>query len=147
MKVLIDSCVAKSVGAALATAGHEVESVAEWPADPGDAVIMDEAHLAGRVIVTLDKDFGELAVVRGHTHSGIVRLVGLTTAQQTVVAVAAFARYGDELARGAIVTADAGRTRCACAFLSAEEERWRRALASEPATWDRSLLRAGAASG
>lgn len=34
MKVLIDSCVAKAVGAALATAGHEVESVADWPADP-----------------------------------------------------------------------------------------------------------------
>jgi predicted nuclease of predicted toxin-antitoxin system len=111
VKVLIDSCVAKAVGAALATAGHEVESVADWPADPGDAVILGEAHRVGRVIVTLDKDFGELAVVRGHTHSGIVRLVGLTTAQQPVVAVAVFGRYGGELARGAIVTADPGRTR------------------------------------
>ena len=31
----------------------------------------------GRVLVTLDKDFGELAILHGVAHAGIVRLVGL----------------------------------------------------------------------
>ena len=75
MKVLIDSCVAGSVAAALSAAGHEVESVAEWPLDPGDAAILVRAHDNAQVVLTLDKDFGELAVVRGQPHAGIVRLV------------------------------------------------------------------------
>ena len=36
-----------------------------------------EAYEESRVLVTIDKDFGELAIVRGQAHSGIVRLVAL----------------------------------------------------------------------
>jgi predicted nuclease of predicted toxin-antitoxin system len=60
VKVLVDGCVAGSVPAALAAAGHQVERVADWPADPGDAVILSRALGAGQVVLTLDKDFGEL---------------------------------------------------------------------------------------
>ena len=111
MNTLIDSCVAGSVGAALAAAGHEVECVVDWPADPGDSAILAHARAAGQVVITLDKDFGELAVVRGHAHAGIVRLVGFTTAQQPTASVAALSRYAAELLNGALVTAEPGRTR------------------------------------
>jgi hypothetical protein len=37
----------------------------EWAEDPGDDEILARAHREGRVLVTLDKDFGELAVVHG----------------------------------------------------------------------------------
>lgn len=111
MKVLIDSCVAGSVSAALAEVGHEVECVADWPADPGDAAVLSHARAAGQVVLTLDKDFGELAVVHRQSHAGIVRLVGLSTAQQAPVAAAALIRYAEELGRGALVTAESGRTR------------------------------------
>ena len=50
----------------------------EWPQDPGDEEILRRAHQESRVLVTLDKDFGELAIVRGQVHSGIVRLVALS---------------------------------------------------------------------
>jgi predicted nuclease of predicted toxin-antitoxin system len=111
VKVLIDSCVAGSVAATLAEVGHEVECVADWPADPGDAAVLAHAHHAGQVLLTLDKDFGELAVVRRQAHAGIVRLVGLSTAQQAPVAAAALSRYAEELGRGALVTAEPERTR------------------------------------
>ncbi len=111
MKVLINSCVAGSVPMALAAAGHEVECVADWPADPGDAAILTHAWNTGQVVLTLDKDFGELAVVRGQLHAGIVRLVGFKTAQQATASVAVLNRYAEELSRGALVTADLGRTR------------------------------------
>ena len=108
MRVLIARCVAGSVAAPLAAAGHEVECVADWP---GDAAILAHARNTGQVVLTLDKDFGELAIVLGHAHRGIVRLVGLTTAQQATASVAALNRYAAELSRGALVTAGPGRTR------------------------------------
>jgi len=41
-----------------------------WEQDPGDEEILAKAHDEGRVLVTLDKDFGELAVVKRVPHSG-----------------------------------------------------------------------------
>jgi predicted nuclease of predicted toxin-antitoxin system len=69
------------------------------------------AHDESRVLVTLDKDFGKLAIVRGREHSGIVRLVALSTTQQAEMCVAVLAKYGPELEAGAIVTVEAGRVR------------------------------------
>lgn len=63
------------------------------------------------MLVTLDKDFGELAIVRELPHAGILRLVGLASRQQGEVALRVIATHGDELAAGAIVTAEAGRLR------------------------------------
>ena len=111
MKVLLDSCVAGSVAAALAEAGHRVECVVDWPADPGDAEILTYARNTQQVVVTLDKDFGELAVVRGQPHAGVVRLVGFSSSGQAGGAVAALSRYARELNEGALVTVEPGRTR------------------------------------
>ena len=111
MKVLLDTCVWGGVRKFLSEAGHDVVWAADWPADPGDEEILDRAHRESRVLVTLDKDFGELAVVRGHSHSGIVRLVALSTSQQAEACVAVLVRYGRELEAGAIVTAEIGRVR------------------------------------
>ena len=69
------------------------------------------ARTADQVVITFDKDFGEPAVVRRQLHAGIVRLVGLPGAQQTPVAAATLTRYPEELGRGALVTAESGRTR------------------------------------
>lgn len=52
----------------------------------------------GAVLVTLDKDFGELAIVKGLPHSGIVRLVDLRAEEQGHACVDVLARYGEELA-------------------------------------------------
>ena len=60
-------------------AGHDVVWAADWPTVPGDKEILRRAHQEARVLVTLDKDFGELAIV--------------------------LAKYGPEPEAGAIVTA------------------------------------------
>lgn len=111
MKLLIDSCVWKGAGTELAAAGHDVVWVGDWPADPGDEEILACALREARVVVTLDKDFGELAVAFGHEHAGIVRLVGFPVRLQAVACLAAIAMHGDELQAGAIVTAEPGRLR------------------------------------
>jgi predicted nuclease of predicted toxin-antitoxin system len=109
--VLVDSCVAGSVAPELSNAGHAVECVGDWPVDPGDSAVLDSAHRAAQTVVTLDKDFGELAVVHRQPHSGIVRLVGFSSSMQARATIAALSRYEHELMDGAIVTVEPGRTR------------------------------------
>lgn len=46
-------------------------------ADPGDVEILDLARKDGCVLITLDKDFGELAVAFGRDHRGIIRIVDI----------------------------------------------------------------------
>ena len=79
--------------------------------DPGDEAILDFAQRESRILITLDKDFGELAVVFGKPHSGIVRLVDLDPSRQASICEDVLGRYGEELAAGAIVTVTADRTR------------------------------------
>ena len=111
MKVLLDACVWGGAAVVLRAAGHEVETVADWPADPGDEEILARTLQASQVLITLDKDFGELAVVRQLPHHGIVRLVALSAKRQGVAAVEALAKYGAELGSGAIVTVESSRVR------------------------------------
>jgi len=111
VKVLLDTCVWGGARDALRAAGHDVVWAGEWPVDPGDQEILDVAMREGRVLITLDKDFGELVVVRGACHSGIVRLVNLAARTQGEYAVLALDRYQNELAQGAIVTVSSSRVR------------------------------------
>lgn len=111
MKILLDTCVYGGVVEALRSVGHDVVWSGSWPQDPGDEEILRRAYQDGRVLVTLDKDFGELAIVYGKSHCGIVRLVGLSTQQQANVVAQVINKYGDDLQKGAIVTAEADRLR------------------------------------
>ena len=112
MKVLLDTCVAgRLVAPALAAAGHDAIWAGDWASDPGDDGILARAHEEGRVLVTLDRDFGELAVRQGRPHRGIVRLVNLTTREQAAVCLLVLAGHPGELAAGAIITAERTRLR------------------------------------
>ncbi len=111
MKVLLDTCVWGGAVRDLRSAEHDVIWAGEWEEDPGDEEILARAHNDGRVLVTLDKDFGELAIVHGLPHSGILRLVNLPAREQGLVAARVLARYGEELRTGAIVTVDTRKIR------------------------------------
>ena len=112
MNVLLDSCVWSGARGALAERGHDVLAVADvWGEDPGDAEILRGAHDRRRILVTLDKDFGELAIVKGLPHAGIVRLGGIRARDQGPVAAQAIELHGEPLAAGAIVTVEADRIR------------------------------------
>ena len=73
MKVLLDACVSRRARDEIASAGHEVEWVGAWDADPGDDETLARAHAERSILVTLDKDFGESAIVRERPHAGIVK--------------------------------------------------------------------------
>ena len=111
MRLLLDTCVWGGAQTRLKSSGHDVEWVGEWAIDPGDTDILKHALHHERILVTLDKDFGELAIVRGMSHAGIIRLAGIPARQQGPVTHGVLTRYGEELAAGAIVTVSATRVR------------------------------------
>ncbi len=65
----------------------------------------------GRVLVTLDKDFAELAVAQERPHRGIVRMVNLATAEQVRLSALVLETHADDLSGQAIVTVERGRLR------------------------------------
>lgn len=111
MKVLLDTCVWGGAQAALEEAGHEVEWSGTWDSDPGDEEILKRASQNNQLLVTLDKDFGELTIVRGLPHVGIIRLVGIRAEQQGPMIVKLIEKYASELSASAILTVELWRVR------------------------------------
>ena len=79
MRLLIDGCVAANCARALAAAGHDVERVSDWSADPGDSAILARAVSEGRTLVTLDRDMPALAILGVIIYAATVELERRTT--------------------------------------------------------------------
>src|SRR6185436_19947827 len=109
MKVLLDSCISSQAIEVIRQAGHDVTWAGDWPKDPGDEEILRLAAAESRVLVTIDKDFGELVVVRGMIHAGLIRLIGFRAAEQGAAIVRLLATYEQDLIKGAILTAEPWR--------------------------------------
>ena len=111
MKLLLDTCVWGGAKAELQTFGHDVIWIGDRPTDPGDEDILAQAYQEQRILITLDKDFGELAIVRNLPHCGIVRLAKVAAGRQAAVCQIVLNQYGAELTQGAIVTVSGNRVR------------------------------------
>lgn len=111
MKLLLDTCVWGGALKDLQAAGHDVIWVGEWPEDPGDDEIFEKAHEENRILVTLDKDFGELTIIHRRPHSGIIRLVNLRARQQAQACLRVIEHHEEELKAGAIITVEPTRLR------------------------------------
>ena len=85
MKLLLATCVWGGAKDELQAAGHDVLWTGDLEQDSGDEDILAQAHREQRVLITLDKDFGELAIRRNLPHCGIVRLVNMSARQQGAV--------------------------------------------------------------
>ena len=113
MKLLLDACVWSGAAAELRAHGHDVVWAGDWESDPGDREILRIADAEQRVLVTLDKDFGDLAIREGASHCGIIRLVDIRARRQARACVDALSRCGWELQSRTIeiVTVEKGRMR------------------------------------
>jgi predicted nuclease of predicted toxin-antitoxin system len=111
MRLLLDTCISALAKTYLQDAGHDVIWIGDLQEDPGDREIFAWAEREQRVLITLDKDFGELIVRQGQPHHGIVRVVSIRASQQGPVVAEVLSRYSEELKQGAIVTVDSGRVR------------------------------------
>lgn len=74
MRWLADECVPASLVESLRHAGHDVLYVTEHHAGLHDGGVVELAMREGRLLLTEDKDFGELVFRRGRDVPGIVLL-------------------------------------------------------------------------
>jgi len=91
MKLLADESVDGPVVERLRQEGHEVIYVAEFSPSIADEEVLQQANAHAALLVTADKDFGELVFRQGRVHAGVVllRLAGLApmAKAETVAAV------------------------------------------------------------
>ena len=109
--VLLDTCVWGGAVPELVNLGHDVLWSGNWDKDPGDRAILEAAYSQRRILVTLDKDFGELAILKGMPHAGIIRLTGFRALQMAGVINHLLEVYHDELTEAAILTVNPERVR------------------------------------
>lgn len=84
--------------------GHNVFWCGDILPDPGDELILRRAVQEQRILVTLDKDFGELVFLRGQRHAGIIRLVEVPSLSQAEAIHSILVEHGELLTNGAIIT-------------------------------------------
>jgi predicted nuclease of predicted toxin-antitoxin system len=109
---LADECVDAMLVARLREAGHDVSYVMEIAPRATDADVMARAYDEDRLLLTEDKDFGELVFRRGRQVPGLV-LLRIDPAQHALKQRrldAAVARFGESLF-GRYTVVDASRFR------------------------------------
>jgi predicted nuclease of predicted toxin-antitoxin system len=114
MKLVADENLDRSVIQKLREAGHEVISVAEMEPGISDEVVLSAANFHEAMLITEDKDFGELVFRRSLVHQGVIllRLAGLPVAAKVELLVATLATHERELNGAfAVVTPRAIRIR------------------------------------
>jgi len=109
VKFLLDVCAGGRLRLWLERRGHDVAEVRRRSPSLGDSDVVAWAWEEERIIITVDKDFGELAVAKGQPHCGIIRLPDLPFNERVALLEHILLRFGDALAKGCIVTAS--RTR------------------------------------
>lgn len=74
MRFIVDECTGPYVARWLSKKGNNVLSVYDEVRGTDDTAILQIANKENRVIITNDKDFGELVYKRGLNHKGVVLL-------------------------------------------------------------------------
>lgn len=99
MNLMADESVDGLIVARLRANGHVVEYVAEMAPGIADDEVLRRAHGSGAVLVTVDKDFGELVFRLGQAHAGVVllRLAGLASVERAEAVLVVVRDHGAEL--------------------------------------------------
>lgn len=112
MRFLIDESCDAAIAEGLRKSGHDVVAVAEsFPGAP-DARVISVAVGDSRVLVTEDKDFGQLVFASGHGHGGVIllRYPHPLAAHMVTRLLDSVGRYGERV-HGCFVVVQPGKTR------------------------------------
>ena len=99
MILLADENLDRSVIARLRQHGHEVLAVAEMEPGIEDRVVLSRANERNALLVTEDKDFGELVFRQRLVHAGVIlmRLAGLPAATKGELLCGALKEHGVQM--------------------------------------------------
>jgi predicted nuclease of predicted toxin-antitoxin system len=112
MNFVADESCAGPVIRALREAGHDVLAIAEIARGATDEQVLERALAEKRVLITEDRDFGELVYARGRSSAGVILLKFPSRARRSApaTAVEAVAKLGSRL-RDAFAVVEPGRVR------------------------------------
>jgi predicted nuclease of predicted toxin-antitoxin system len=114
MILFADESVERQIVEALRLEGHVVASVAEMSPSISDDDVLRDANSQGAILLTADKDFGELVFRLRRVHAGVIllRLAGLSTPEKVTLVVQLCRDRAAEFANGfSVVTPGAVRIR------------------------------------
>lgn len=112
MKFMADESVDYPIIELLRTNGFDVKSISEDSPSVSDDVVLDLTNNEGRILITLDKDFGDLVYRLKTSHHGIilVRLSGVKPSEKAIIVLNNIKTHGEEL-RDAFTVIQIGMTR------------------------------------
>lgn len=112
MNLLCDEGVDRPIVERLRREGHDVLYVAELEPGIPDGEVLRRANANNALLVTLDKDFGELVFRLGQLSTGVllIRLPGITSAQRAEIVSDVIRAHAPDLA-GAFSVISPGRVR------------------------------------
>ncbi len=111
MRLLVDRCAGRRLAEWLRERGHDVLDASDMTPDPGDRALLQRASDEGRVLITMDKDFGALIFRHGSPRVGMLRLPHCPAADRIRLVGHALSRHGPDLEAQAIVTVRGDRVR------------------------------------
>ena len=100
MRFLVDESVGARLADWLATQGHDATAIArDYPFALPDTEVLALAHREGRVLITDDRDFGELVFHQRQPHAGVIyfQLRSQTFATRIRRLAAVLADYAEQL--------------------------------------------------
>ncbi|MBA4160005.1 MAG: DUF5615 family PIN-like protein [Gemmatimonadetes bacterium] len=99
MTFVLDESVGREIAERLRADGHRVIHISETKPGISDETVLETAVHHKAVLITLDKDFGELVFRSGRPHPGVVlvRLPGAAPAHRAAVVASLIFERGEEL--------------------------------------------------
>ena len=107
-KFLVDECTGIAVVRFLRAQGHDTLSVVESMPQARDSEILQRAVQEQRIVITNDKDFGDIVYRDRKEHAGIIllRLADDSTATKIRILAAVLAEHVDKLANHFVVATE-----------------------------------------
>ena len=99
MKLFADESVDRHVVIKLRESGYEIPYVAEMEPGISDETVLEKANQIPAILLTEDKDFGELVYRQQLIHEGVVliRLVGISSEKKAELVLNVINEHGREL--------------------------------------------------
>jgi len=114
-RFLLDENAESRIGRHLTSQGHDVSTIAgDHPASLADQEILAISVAERRILITNDRDFGDLIFRQGHTHVGVIyfRLPLDSTAEEKIERLdRLLISHADQLERFLVVTPRGVRVR------------------------------------